>query len=67
MATPNSIDPVSLTADSCLTHDDIDRALRRMKSGLALVQLKRKLLASGVDARDALNFSEEILALQKAA
>ncbi len=67
MATPNSIDLGAVNADSRLTHEDIDLALRRMKSGLALVHLKRKLLDSNVDARDALDISQEILALQEAA
>ncbi len=67
MATSNSIDPGTLSADSRLTHGDIDFALRRMKSGLALVDLKRKLLAPDVDAGAALELSEKILSLQDAA
>ena len=64
---PNPIDPGTLADNSRLTHGDIDIALRRMKSGLAMIDLKRKLLAPDVDGCGVLRLSEEILALQDAA
>ena len=67
MAASNPINPHALVDDSALTVSDIDRALRRMKSGLRLVDLKRKLLAPDVDACYALSLSEEIVTLQTAA
>ena len=67
MAVSNPINPHAQSADSALTASDIDRAVRRMKSGLRLVDLKRKLLAPDVDASYALSLSEEILTLQHAA
>ncbi len=67
MATSNPTYPRALVDDSALTTSDIDRALRRMKSGLRLVDLKRKLLAPDVDACYALSLSEEIVTLQTAA
>jgi len=67
MVHSNPIDPLTLAEDSRLTHGDIDTALRRMKSGLALIDLKRKLLAPDLEGVDALRLSETILALENAA
>lgn len=47
--------------------DDFDFALRRMKTDLALLDLRRQLLRDDLDARTVLSLTDQILALQNAA
>jgi hypothetical protein len=60
------LDSGILAEDTQLTPNDIDGALRRMKNGLVMVDLKRRLL-SQVDGGAVIELSSEILALQEAA
>jgi hypothetical protein len=43
---------------------DFDRALRRMKAELAIIELRRRLLDPGLDARAVLDITDRIQALQ---
>jgi hypothetical protein len=52
-------------ADDCAEEAArVDRALRRMKTELALTELRRRLLQPGVDARTVLEISDRIEMLQ---
>jgi hypothetical protein len=48
-----------------LRPDDFDRALRRMKNDLALLGLRRRLLADELDASAVLALTDQILTLQR--
>jgi hypothetical protein len=51
--------------DSNLVPDDFDRALRRMKADLALLDLRRELLRQDLDAPRVLALTDCILELQR--
>ena len=53
--------------ESNLAPEDFDHALRRMKTDLALLGLRRELLQPGLDARQILSLTEQIVALQAGA
>ena len=53
--------------DSNLVPDDFDRALWRMKTDLALLDLRRQLLREELDAPATLALTSRILELQRAA
>ena len=53
--------------DSKLVPDDFDRALRRLKTDLALLDLRRRLLREDLDASAVLAITDRILELQRAA
>jgi hypothetical protein len=48
-----------------LRPDDFDRALRRMKSDLALLDLRRQLLHRELGASEVLALTQQILELQR--
>jgi hypothetical protein len=52
--------------DSNLVPQDFDHALRRMKTDLALLDLRRSLLHDDLDAPSVLALADRILALQQA-
>jgi hypothetical protein len=51
--------------ESRLMPQDFDRALRRMKTDLALTELKRQLLDPSLDARSVLELVAQIEGLQR--
>lgn len=51
--------------DSTLVPDDFDRALRRMKTDLALLALRRELLRRDLDAPTVLSLADQIIELQR--
>ena len=55
------------TKDSKLVPDDFDLALRRMKTTLALLDMRRSLLRDDLDAPGVLALTEQILELQRSA
>ncbi len=50
--------------ESTLGPDDFDHALRRLKTDLSLVDLRRQLLRPELDARQVLALAEHIVTLQ---
>ncbi len=55
-----------LEAETSLDSSDIERALHRMKQGLALLDLRRTLLTRADDPRTVLSLTDRILELQRA-
>jgi hypothetical protein len=50
--------------ESSLGPEDFDHALRRMKTDLALLGLRRELLRQDLDARRVLALADQIVAIQ---
>ncbi len=55
-----------LEPETTLDSSDIEQALRRMKQGLALLDLRRALLTRAQDAGTVLSLTDRILKLQAA-
>ena len=60
------LEPNRLAPETTLDSSDIEQALRRMKQGLALLDLRRALLTRAQDASTVLSLTDRILKLQAA-